>query len=270
MLEPLTVLSTESVRKLKNAIEKDPSLIEQNLDSIAGHLSLTYVPSIYKIDPSVDLINPEGISQEKNKDIENSVRILNYLPGLNPANATDERLWVTLSFGVFSEYLNLRWPFRQSEEAKLNNHIKNHWFASGVRGRMRDNGISRLWWMGSIATKLKGFSIEQVCSILFANSDYRSTLLERNGTSNSVEVLSAILKITQQAYGQGILYNRQGFRDFGMELNTLGGRKNLAAIDEQSLINILTPIYIKHLSKKSNADLKNELPHKHTTATVSK
>jgi hypothetical protein len=249
MLESLTVLSSESVQKLRKAIAKDPGLSEQGLDSIAGQLSLSYVSSNYKIDTTIELENPEGISQEQNKDSENSARLLKFLPGLTPANATDERLWATLSFGLFSPYLKHRWPFRQNEEAKLSSHIKNHWFAAGVRGRMRDNGISRLWWMGYIAGKLPGFSTEQVCSILFANSDYRSTLLERNSSSNSVEVLSAILIITHLAYNQGIQYNRQSFRDFAMELNTLGGRRNLAAIDQQSLVDILTPIYMKHLTK---------------------
>lgn len=248
MLESLTVLSSESVQKLQKAIEKEPALIEQSLDSIAGLLSLSYVPSNYKIDTTVELANPEGISQEQNNDSENSARLLKLLPGLTPANATDERLWATLSFGVLSSYLKLRWSFKKNDEAKLSGHIKNHWFAKGVRGRMRDNGISRLWWMGYIAEKLPGFSTEQVCSILFANTDYRSTLLERNGSSNSVEVLSAILNITHLAYSQGIRYHRQSFREFAMELNTLGGRKNLAAIDQKSLVDILTPVYMKHMA----------------------
>lgn len=250
MLEILPVLSSESVQKLKRAVVKNPEIIEESLDSIAGTFSLNFVPTHYQIDPVIELLAPEGFAQEKNNDVENSTRLLKFLPLLNPANATDERLWTTLSFGRFSSYLNKRWPFRQSDENKLSSHVKNHWFATGVRGRMRNNGISRLWWMGHVASKVPELSTTEVHSILFANSDYRSQLLDRNSTTNSLVVLSSILQVTQTAMLKGIKYDRDCFRALMMEINLLGGRKNLAAIDQDSLVEILSPLYYKCYSKK--------------------
>lgn len=245
MLDLLPVLSSDSVQKLKRTIAKNPDLIEDSLESIAGTLSLTYVPTGYQIDASIELASPEGFSQELNKDVENSTRLLACLPNLTPANATDERLWATLSFGKFSPYLQKRWPFRQSNDGKLATHIQNHWFATGVRGRMRDNGVSRLWWMGYIASKVPGLSTDEVHNILFANSDYRSSLLERNSSTNSVVVLSSILKVTHTAIAKGIKYDRACFRDFMKEINLLGGHKNLAAIEQDSLIEMFGPLYEK-------------------------
>lgn len=243
MLELLPVLTSESVQKLKRSIVKNPDFIEMDLDVLAGELSLTFVPSGYKIDTTIQLLIPEGFAQEQNKDNDNSSSFLKILPALTPANATDERLWVTLSFGKFNLYLRERWPYRQSKEDKLATHIHNHWFAAGVRGRMRDNGISRLWWMGFIASKVPGLTTEQVYEILFANSEYRSSLLERNSSCNSLVVLSSILKITQNAQSKGVKFNRECHRDFMKEVNLIGGHKNLAAIERDSLIEILTPIY---------------------------
>lgn len=243
MLELLPVLTSESVQKLRRSIAKNPDFIEMDLDSLAGELSLSFVPSGYQLDRSIQLSIPEGFAQEQNKDNENSSKLLEILPALTPANATDERLWVTLSFGIFNLYLRERWPYRQSKEGKLVTHIHNHWFATGVRGRMRDNGVSRLWWMGFIASKVPGLTTEQVYEILFANSEYRSSLLERNSSCNSLVVLSSILTITQNAQSRGIKFNRECHRDFMKEVNLIGGHKNLAAIERDSLVEILSPIY---------------------------
>jgi hypothetical protein len=251
MLELLPVLCTESIGKLKRAVLKRPELIEERLEVIAGDLSLTYVPTTYRVSQIVELLMPEGFSQDQNKDSENSTRILQFLPELTPANATDERLWVTLSFGKFGSYLRHRWPYRQNEDGKLGVHIQNHWFAAGVRGRMRDNGISRLWWMGYIASKVPGLSTEEVYQILFANSDYRSSLLERNSSTNSVVVLAAILKVTHSAFQAGKKYDRKSFREFMKEINLLGGYKNLAAIEQDALIEMFTPVYAKCYAPKA-------------------
>jgi hypothetical protein len=127
----------------------------------------------------------------------------------------------------------------------LETHIQNHWFAKGVRGRMRDNGVSRLWWMGYIASKIPGLRADVIHRILFANSDYRSQLLERNSTTNSVVVLSSVLKVTDTFMTRGIKYDRACFRDFMKEINLLGGHKNLAAIEQDGLIEIISPLYEK-------------------------
>jgi hypothetical protein len=110
---------------------------------------------------------------------------------------------------------------------------------------MRDNGISRLWWLGYIAKKVPGMSMQQVYDVLYANSDYRSTLLERNSSANSLSVLTAVLKISKKAFDSGIPYKHQSWRDFMMEVNFIGGRRNLAAMTQDSLIELLTPLYKK-------------------------
>lgn len=256
MSEILQVLKTESVQKLRRLVLATPEVIEEPLDQLAEEHSLSFVQSTYLIDTTVSLLMPAGVSQELNNDSENCSRVLSALPSLDPANATDERLWVTLSFGNFSSYLRERWQFRNSKEDKLSKHVLNHWFASGVRGRMRDNGISRLWWMGYIARKVPGMSMQQVYDLLYANSDYRSTLLERNSSANSMNVLTAVLTVSQVAFESGVPYNRLSFREFMKSVNFLGGRRNLAAMTHDSLVELLTPVYEKAYSNSKGADAK--------------
>jgi hypothetical protein len=240
-----SVLTTDSVQKLKTALLSKPELLELSFDELCDTLNLSFVTTNYVVNLDMLLDKPQGSSQELNADSKNCKLILEILPSLTPAQATDERLWVTLCFSQFKEYVNERWPFRVEEETKITNHISNHWFANGVRGRMRNNAISRLWWMGYTAKNIPEFSVDKVFEILFFNSDYRSSLLERNSSANSVNVSTAILRITNDAYNKGIKYKRECFRDFMMKVDTLGGRSNLAAMDIDSLVTVLNPIYQK-------------------------
>ena len=243
-----SVLTSESVQKLKRSALAKPSLLDIPYDDLCDELHLSLVTTNYKVNLDIPLETPKGASQELNKDAENCKLILQILPELTPAQATDERLWVTLCFSEFKDYTNERWPFRSAEDSKLLNHISNHWFANGVRGRMRDNAISRLWWMGYMAKKIPELSLEKVFDILFFNSDYRSSLLERNSTANAVNVTTAILKITDEAYTSGVPFKRDCFRNFIMKVDTLGGRSNLASMEVDSLIKVLKPIYTESYS----------------------
>lgn len=245
------VLKSESVQKLKRSILVKPSLMEIPYDELCGELHLSSVSTTYKFNSDITLAMPKGATQELNSDAENCKLILKFLPELTPAQATDERLWVTLCFSEFKNYANERWPFRSTDEAKLQSHISNHWFANGVRGRMRDNAISRLWWMGYMARNIPEFSLEKVFDILFFNSDYRSSLLERNSTANAINVTTAILKITDEAYTSGIPFKRDSFRSFMSKVDTLGGRSNLASMDVASLVKVLKPIYTEAYATKA-------------------
>jgi hypothetical protein len=241
--ESVQVLSSESVQLLKEGITTRPDLIDLSLDEIRAELGLTLVGTSYKRDPSVSLKLPSGSKQSENQDVANSVLLLKALPGLTPATATDDRLWATLSFGVFKEYALTRWPIDARGPANRVVNIRTHFFANGVRGRMRDNAISRLWWMGQIAARVSDMSPEVTFDILFGNSDYRSNLLERNSTSNATSVLTAILRLSYDAYQAGKPYQRLAFRRFMSRVDMLGGRCNLAALAPDVLYAKLRPIY---------------------------
>lgn len=253
MLDNYSVLKTESVQKLKRSILANPDLLSKSYEDLCDELHLSEVTTNYKVNTQIALKLPKGVTQELNADSDNCKLILKILPELTPAQATDERLWVTLCFSEMKSYVVERWPFRASEDSKLKNHISNHWFANGVRGRMRDNAISRLWWMGYMAKNIPSFSVDKVFDILFFNSDYRSSILERNSTANAVNVTTAILKITDEAYSSGVLYKRDNFRDFMSKVDTLGGRSNLASMNIETLVKVLKPIYNEAYSIKKGA-----------------
>ena len=242
-IESLRVLSFDSVQELRRIVPARPELTALPFEELLAELRLNLVRSAYLFDSGVSLFIPRGISQEENMDVANCRQMLQALPGLTPALATDDRLWVTLTFSVFREYTLARWPIGARGEENQASNIKNHFFASGVRGRMRDNSVSRLWWMGHIASRVESLHPDEVFGILYSNSDYRSNLLERNSTSNATPVLSAILEITREAYQKGIAYQRPAFRSFMSRVDLLGGRCNLAALSSSELISKLRPLY---------------------------
>ena len=79
---------------------------------------------------------------------------------------------------------------------------------------MRDNAVARLWWMAHIAKRVQVSSYEEVLKTLFFNSDYRSSLLERNSSANAINVVVSILSISQKAFSSGIEFERAKFRAF--------------------------------------------------------
>ena len=167
----MDVLSTESLEKLRMSCRQNPNLIDCSFEELEDELNLSTVNFNASINECPKLFLPEGFSQEENKDLENCKLLASSFSGLSASLATDERLWATLCFRECSEYSRTRWSISRAKTPV--NHVQDHWFARTSRNRMRDNSVSRLWWMSHIASRVQGSSIDDVLKTLFFNSDYR-------------------------------------------------------------------------------------------------
>jgi hypothetical protein len=238
----LEVLTQESVDKLRDLAKHGEDLRESSFESLCETHQLRLTGSDYLIvEKYQQLTMPEGIAQAENSDTENCIQIGKFLPDLTAAQATDERLWVTLCLNQFREYAIARWPDQRNFPREKN--IPTHWFAAGLRPRMRDNAIGRLWWYQYFCKKVPGQNLEEVFTVLFENSDYRSTILERSSSASFVNVTTAILDITKEAYSKEISYNRDKFRNFIKRVNFLAARTKLGALDADQIKNLLSPLY---------------------------
>ena len=237
----MDVLTTESLEKLRFECRKNPNLIEQSLEDIVDEFNLSLIPLNDKEITLEQLAIPEGFTQETNKDLENCKILGDNLAILSAAEATDERVWATLCFGDYSEYAKARWPLAGASNP--NNHVQNHWFARTNRNRMRDNAVARLWWMAHIAKRVQVSSYEEVLKTLFFNSDYRSSLLERNSSANAINVVVSILSISQKAFSSGIEFERAKFRAFMKNVDFIGKRTSLPSLSSEELEEILSPLY---------------------------
>ena len=237
----MDVLSTESLEKLRSSCKDNPNLIELSFEELEDELNLSTVKFNAPIGECPMLLIPEGFAQEENQDLENCKLLADAFCNLSASLATDERLWATLCFRDCTVYSKARWPMSRAKTPI--NHVQEHWFARTSRNRMRDNAVSRLWWMSHIAQRVPNSSLDDVLATLFFNSDYRSSLLERNSSANAINVVVAILAISQSAFDSGIDFNREKFRTFMKKVDFIGKRTSLPSLTVEDLQDLLGPVY---------------------------
>lgn len=230
----MKILTSKSIAKLKIAFKENNNLIDKSIDELTNELTLLFVER-YKFDQNIQLLEPTGSSIADSKDKENCILIYQALPELNPADATDERLWVTLCLSNYKSYFLKRWP----DKDKLLNHI----FAANWRQRMRDNAIGRLWWTMHLSFNLDKKNPETFLKTLLSNSDYRSSLLERSSSANSTVVLKSILEITEEMKQKGLDYDRNKFRNFMKEVDFLGKKTLIHSLNSDQIKALLIPVF---------------------------
>ena len=255
----MQVITTDSLEALRDKCRSNPEIVNKNFSDLQDELGLQMVDFNGQVDyeslPSLQL--PQGKTQSTNNDSANIKIISRALESLSAAEGTDERFWVTLCFDRYAEYTRARWKFDnftgkvEVDSKKHKNHVKNHWFAKNSRNRMRDNAVSRLWWMGHIANRVPDMEIDEVLERLIFNSDFRSTILERNTSANAVNVAVAILLISEKAAERGMEYNRSKFRTFMKKVNFIGLRTSLPSLSNSQLEKLLWPEYEEVYSPRS-------------------
>lgn len=174
------------------------------------------------------------------RDSDNALRVHDHLGALTPHEASEERLWVYLCHVECADYLRVRWLGKRpkkTEEAV--GKVRNHFFARGARGLMRDNGISRLWWMGKIARDADEGAPERFLEIVLHRQDVRSSLLERPLVSRNVRILRAIYGVMRERWegdsDAGLLFQREAFRAWMRGINLRGGVVLLDALTPATL-----------------------------------
>ena len=192
--------------------------------------------------PAVDLTNlTVNPVRPSNTDGDNALAVYRALPELTPHQASDERLWVYLCHQECPEYVAGRWlTARPADAAKAVQEVRNHFFAVGNRALIRDNGLSRLWWLGKIATEVAADEARQFLIILLHRQDVRSALIERPSVSMNRRVLRVIYEEMQQHWTNGgRLFERETFRSWMRALNRRGGVILLDALPDKALAELV-------------------------------
>lgn len=229
------------MRTLKDNIENNVDIYYgnqtfENYFDNADHVLQTRIPH------SNELSDKLVLSNLPKDDIANSLAVYNALSHLSPEQATDVRLWTYLCHYDFKDYASTRWLNNGRRAIK---DIKNHFFVPiGIRGLIRDNAISRLWWLGYFATKVsKIVSLDplRILEIMFFRTDVRANLIERTTVSSNFNLSAIVIKLLNESYEkQQTLFDRTVNRTFMKEINALGGYKLLdilttAQIEEECL-----------------------------------
>ncbi len=177
-------------------------------------------------------------------DAVNALAVYRAMDQLTRYQASDERLWVYLCHTTFANYSRARWlgKGRTSSIDGDVRRVRNHFFAKGNRAVFRDNAISRLWWLGSIAYDIDRERPDEVLNLILFRQEVRSSLLDRVGISSNRRVLQMICRIMGEHWREDQdkrLFSRVAFRDWMKEINRRGGVLLLDALGEGALMGLL-------------------------------
>jgi len=174
-------------------------------------------------------------------DAKNALVVYKSLKNLTPHQASIDRLWVYLCHKVARDYIIYRWfSTRIGDKKKEIKNVRNHYFVSGDRSLIRDNAISRLWWLGKIAFDIDQENPDKFLEILLHRQDVRSALIERPSVSRNRDVLKVIYAIMKEHWENNTkLFDRKIFRLWMTSLNRLGGVILLDSFDEKQLLKLL-------------------------------
>ena len=201
--------------------------------------------------------NPTGTA-----DAASALAVHEALKNLTPQQAADERLWTYLCHVEYPRYVARRWlTSRPGKDEDAARKVRNHFFAPGNRPLIRDNGLSRLWWLGSIAREVEPDAPHEFLERLLHRQDVRSALIERPAVSMNRRVLTAINAVMREYWRRDrSLFERQPFRAWMIGLNRRGGVVLLDALPKEPLAQLLEDEAQRALSSVEARDGRQPAP----------
>ena len=170
-------------------------------------------------------------------DVDNALSVYAALSDLTPHQASIERMWVYLCHRDCPQYVTARWLNRRPDKKEdAVREVWNHFFAAGNRALIRDNGVSRLWWLGRLAHDVDPDDPHEFLTILLHRQDVRSALIERPSVSMNQLLLRGIYAVMREHWVDGgALFERDAFRRWMVALNRRGGVVLLDSLPEDVL-----------------------------------
>ena len=186
-------------------------------------------------------------TEQNLREPENCELVYAALGKLSPYEARDERLWAYLTHTTLLDYTRIRWPLPVDDEEAVA-HIRKHFFARDKRQVERDNSGSRLWWMAHLCARVQSIDLGQALEAFLFRTDVRANIIERPTSSQSKQLFGAILSRLVKSYASDRrLFERDTFRQFMREINSVGGFKLLDCMTEQQVDGTLNEILVDKL-----------------------
>lgn len=237
----LQFYTTEALEELRHTIGKRLDWYYAPEGGVPAFVSPTGVRSSQVEAPAL----AGSLSADKNQlsstDVDNAMVVYGSLSNLSVHQASIERMWAYLCHCDCPQYVAARWlnrhPQKDEDAAR---EVRNHFFAVGNRALIRDNGVSRLWWLGKIAHDVAPENPRQFLTILLHRQDVRSALIERPSVSMNRRVLREIYEVMKNHWNSGgVLFEREPFRSWMIALNRRGGVVLLDALPGEALRRLL-------------------------------
>lgn len=143
LLSTQSVFTYEALDLLRARLKESDTLDDffSSVDTLANDRS-------HLLDLPVSIEFSEKPNQANDGD--SALVIFEAIGKIDPANATDPRLWSFLALVVLRDYLQERWPRTAGDEWK--NAITERWLLNRnpSRRNLLRHGVSRLWWIANL------------------------------------------------------------------------------------------------------------------------
>ena len=229
--------TTEAVTELRESID---SRVAWYLGGGDGRIALESKAPVratnIRMDSVSSVLKTRGKTPGRH-DGRNALAVYRALYRLTPHQASDERLWTYISHNDCAGYVSRRWLDGSATDSRIVADIANHYFVRGNRGLIRDNGVSRLWWLGYVAHQVAPAEPERFLEVVLYRQDPRSALIERPSVSRNYRVLKAVFEVMKRDYDtkERALFVRDTFRAWMKGLNRQGGMLLLDALSDPQL-----------------------------------
>ena len=218
--DPLRYLSEEKLEELRrNVVQHRERYATGDFADLEQDNGWAIEASGVTVDQDL-LAGLDGTFRTAAGDRAASAMLYRALPGMTPALAREERVWVRLSHVECLGYARSRWlPGLEGEQLDLQVH--RHLFGSGLTGIRDDNALSRLWWNMHIAATADPDDPEGALDLILKTADIRSNFVERPNTAARPPLARAVIRAMRR--NPWITSTERVFREFMIVLNRDGG-----------------------------------------------
>lgn len=171
--------------------------------------------------------------------------------------ATDERIWVSLSFGDHFGYAKKRWAhtIRNEQDSRaVANHLQNHFFCATPKSRFRDHALSRLWWIQRYIDRTIRTEKHHAVEMFFGEgfSDFPNNLLGRPNIAAIPNLASEIVEFAYDLFVvKGLKYDRNRVRAMLANLDMAAGHQIPNLIGPEKIREKLERTYVAPLLEQS-------------------
>ena len=213
------------IQKLRTEIDQDRY---RSNEFVYDKTQTLMMPNIVKPEKLAATLNP-------NDDLETALKIYEALKGLEPIQASDERLWTYLTHVDLYPYMIKRRADAYIGTVKgvdAQKYISDHWFLSSTaQGSLLRHPIAGLWWAVHLSVDEGRGDKYELTKIFLRQLDFPTRTLGSYELARHKEAVLGILEFIQENEQLFKSHFEGKTRYITKHLNLIGGVKPIAYLD---------------------------------------
>ena len=175
-------------------------------------------------------------------DYANAIKIYEALPGLTYSQASSPLIWTYLTHVPFFNYVQRRYPIERAGDSHIARaiYVQRHWFINPINWHniIRNNAISRLWWMVALSIVHEEADKYLLTKELFSMQDYTAHLMTYP-LGRSIDIRHGLLKFVASNPNLFVKYKEAKIRFIMRSLNLEAGGKIVTFLTKAEIIDKL-------------------------------